>query len=471
MDNVYSIVIVGGGVAAASVVYHLYSNKNFKGKVILQESGLIGKGVDSNNKTNTDVKNHLGEESIYSPWYSGSNVFDKPNRIKMIVTCFATTAKDFSRHHGMKGVELYNKLASFGRDEEIRIAETLVNKDKILSDQTGNISDELGCIRLGSLMVCSEVEVEELKEEYEILKKGGFECEWWDKNKVDKLHGKAANFHAGIFFPKDGIIDSSTYSQKLVEFATKFGLEVREKTRVANVKDISREKNGNKEKLVKVTLANNEVILAKNVVIATGGLYLDKNLAGFLRPCYSYLSGIKSNVNYTNKPTSNQSQTTLDNIKNSPNFFTYGFTHDWSMSQGYLRISGEDHFCALKNPRTKLRCNNLEQWALEKYPFLKNNLKPELNHYLNGVYSETPDYIPVLGNVSDNSRIFYIVGCNAWGQAILSAAAFLMPALLGERSLTKEEQELVDFLSIRRFNSQNYFGDKTQSKTIPNPKF
>ena len=43
------------------------------------------------------------------------------------------------------------------------------------------------------------------------------------------------------------------------------------------------------------------------------------------------------------------------------------------------------------------------------------------------------------------------MGCNAWGQAVLSAAALLLPALLEVRLLKKEEQELTDFISIRRF--------------------
>jgi len=30
-------------------------------------------------------------------------------------------------------------------------------------------------------------------------------------------------------------------------------------------------------------------------------------------------------------------------------------------------------------------------------------------------YSETVDHIPICGNVNDKSKIFYMLGCNAWG--------------------------------------------------------
>ena len=55
----------------------------------------------------------------------------------------------------------------------------------------------------------------------------------------------------------------------------------------------------------------------------------------------------------------------------SMNFFTIGFSHDWSISEGMLRISGEDHYTALKAPKTKLRCKRMTNWAYEKYPYLE----------------------------------------------------------------------------------------------------
>jgi glycine/D-amino acid oxidase-like deaminating enzyme len=455
----YSLVIVGGGVAAASVVYHLYSLPNFKGKVLLVESGECGKGDNRDFSINKEDADQFGNEGItsYKPWQSGSNVFSNPSRIKMIVTIFPSTAQEFVRHHGMKGLKLYNKLASFGRDTEIRLAGVYMNtneENKNSTDINKKISDKVGCIQLGSLMVCYENEIEEFKEEYKLLKEGGFEVEWWGKEKVENIHGKTANFYAGIFFPKDGIIDSATYAKKLIEYGIKKGLEIREKTRMTEYVELENEDYGGK--VVKLVLDDKEIIYSKKVVMATGGLFLDKALLGILKPCYSYLTVIKNkNLSENSKEGNN-----IETMRNTPNFFTFGFSHDWSMSQGALRISGEDHFTALKNPRLKFRCKILEEWGLEKYPFLKKNLTPEDILYINGVYSETPDLIPLVGKLSDKSNVVYIVGCNAWGQASMSGAAYLVPALLGERKIESEDKELINFLDIKRFKTHYQFRPK-----------
>jgi glycine/D-amino acid oxidase-like deaminating enzyme len=97
------------------------------------------------------------------------------------------------------------------------------------------------------------------------------------------------------------------------------------------------------------------------------------------------------------------------------------------MCQGFLRISGEDHFSALKNPRMNLRCRSLENWGKQKYPFFLNS--SDVNYEM-GVYSETPDILPLVGKTTEKSNIVYLVGCNAWGQASLSEAAYLISAIL-----------------------------------------
>ncbi len=124
------IVIIGGGVAGATVAWNIYncdSNKLDK-KVLMIECGVAGKGDDTEY---TDNSNNIYESTIsddnknYKPWKSGSNVFNKPGRIKMIVTSPASTTKEFVRHHGIKGLEMYGKIASMGRDYEIKLANKL----------------------------------------------------------------------------------------------------------------------------------------------------------------------------------------------------------------------------------------------------------------------------------------------------------------------------------------------------------
>ena len=120
-----------------------------------------------------------------------------------------------------------------------------------------------------------------------------------------------------------------------------------------------------------------------------------------------------------------------------------------------MRVSGEDHFSALKSPRAKERCDRLAKWTWDKYPYLQSGI-----HYPSkyGTYSETADFLPVVGTPTDSSRICYMVGCNAWGQASLSAVAAMAPALLGYRDFTPEEDRAAKLFSIRRFSGRAMAG-------------
>jgi len=117
------------------------------------------------------------------------------------------------------------------------------------------------------------------------------------------------------------------------------------------------------------------------------------------------------------------------------------------LTKGYLRCSGEDHFSALKAPRAIERCQALAKWALAHYPYLVTDGWD----YRYGVYSETPDKCALVGTPHPESKVCYLLGCNASGQAPLSFAASLVPGLLGYRRLTEEQQDLFRVLNIRRF--------------------
>lgn len=125
--------------------------------------------------------------------------------------------------------------------------------------------------------------------------------------------------------------------------------------------------------------------------MCTGGLFTDPTLAGILNPCYSYLVSLK-------EPESTKDDKNRLSYPNSINFFTWGFTHDWCLTKGHLRCSGEDHFSALKPPRDVERCASLAKWTVEKLPYLKESELTCDNKY--GVYSETPDSAPLIGTPS-----------------------------------------------------------------------
>ena len=114
------------------------------------------------------------------------------------------------------------------------------------------------------------------------------------------------------------------------------------------------------------------------------------------------------------------------------------------------------------------RCDNLINWAYKQYdkqqhldgddPHEEISNNPTNRTYNDiatqyGIYTETPDCVPLLGFMDHdiNESICYIVGCNAWGQAILSYCATVVPALLKCRPFTENEKKSMELLSIQRF--------------------
>ena len=228
-------------------------------------------------------------------------------------------------------------------------------------------------------------------------------------------------------------------------------------------------------------------IYCRHVIVAIGGLSVPQgccaeDLYGIIRPCYSYLAhvpmkhpmkcqfvnDIVSTTNDENDDTNNRS-----NSQRSPNFFTWNFTHDWCYTDPHhIRVSGEDHYSARKDAQQSKRCQNLIRWTYEQYnsasanddvhnddsaarngeSSMENDASMTIPQQ-SGVYTETPDCAPVIGSIASDTdnTICYIVGCNAWGQAILSYAATLVPPILGYRPMTDMERDAMKVLSIQRF--------------------
>ncbi len=208
------------------------------------------------------------------------------------------------------------------------------------------------------------------------------------------------------------------------------------------------------------------------VVVATGGLFLDPALTGVLTPAWSYLFGapvpddaftpevssfaptaVLPSASSAAACTTAPSASSPFSVKlySSPNFFTFGFAYDWCITGGKWRCSGEDHFSALKAPRHRERCALLAAWSVSQLPALSKPVVEGRFEIQYGVTSETPDYVPIIGTPRPDSRVCYLLGCNALGQSILTYAATLVPGILGFRSLDKFQKQALDLMSIRRF--------------------
>jgi len=436
--DVYEVIVVGAGTTGAAAVYHL-ADAGVK-NILCLEMGTPGKGRSTAGHVPGGAPLIAGEESTFEPENSGSAVFEGgpygPSAIKMIVTLPPYLMLDgFAEHHGWDGVKAYLDLAKRGLRIELQLASKVLPRPKEQVKQ------------LGSLMVCEADKVERLRREFDYLRRLGCDCEWWDKDRVVDAHGEAASFVAGIWFPGDARIDSASYARALLDAASKMGA-VKLKENCAPMKSVTTIHVGHAghakgaEDYAEIRLEDGQVLRAKRAIVATGAMYIDEHLAGLLTPRYSYLTAL---------PHREAGPVGGMAAPDSPNFFTFGFSHDWCVEDDFVRISGEDHFSGLKSPKATERCGNLAKWGWHKYPYLEFGATYPQKY---GLYSETADLMPLAGMPTASSRVCYMVGCNAWGQASLSFVASLAPALLGYRELLPPEEPGAKLCSIRRFTGK-----------------
>ena len=441
--------VVGAGVAGSAAAYHL-GISGATGVTVL-EVGSVGLGDGKGvplvphavlREGDRDSMMTQGTDSNGAPsWIfrdakcSGTAVFNSPtNAIKMIVSIFPCSSDSFVANHGEDGARNYLRLAKEGVELEKEIAR------KVLDDP----ETQLTC--KGSLYVCLEADVVEFEKEYHnFVRFGsvpGVDIELWEKKKTQNYAG--VDFHLGIFFPRDAAIDSTSYCRGLLKHAVATGrVTVKENASpVVKVDTID-------GKAV-TTLQDGTTITSKYVVLATGGLFTETNLAGILTPCYSYLTSMPIPTGSPSKGETKRQAFRLE-YPATANFFSWGFTHDWCLTKGHLRCSGEDHFSALKAPRAIERCQSMATWTGERYPYLAPSAKPGAYEARYGVYSETPDHMPLVGIPHPDSRVCYLLGCNAWGQASLSFASSLVPSLLGLREFTPSQKDSLKILDIKRF--------------------
>jgi glycine/D-amino acid oxidase-like deaminating enzyme len=422
------VVVIGAGVSGASAAHHLLKTTPSLNIVIL-DCGRAGEGVKGNTKLPDHAQIRSGD--LDSPnslnlafaRTSGSAVLPSPaSTVKMMINVFNCTTTQFIANNGEECAKHYLDLSTIG-----------IEVQKSLAISLGANKVHLSC--LGSYYLCYEPDAEAFEQEFNYLLQLGANVEYiTDPIKVKEIAG--SNFHRAIYFPDDAIIDSAAYSKSLV-----LSLSTERVKMIENCSPVCKIENKSTGNGVYTYLEDGTLISSKYVVVATGGLFPDPVLSGILNPIWSYLVKMKPVIGIqSNLPS-------MLNMVNSPNFFTFPSNQDWAMVNGFLRISGEDGFSALKPPRMHERTTNLANWAVSNF----KSLDPVNWNAKYGVYSQTPDFAPIVGRPNPESNICYLLGCNASGQAVLSYGATLIPALLGYREMSDIETKLFSVMNIRRF--------------------
>ncbi len=281
----------------------------------------------------------------------------------------------------------------------------------------------------GTLIVGEPDDERRLREEQRVMKDLGIDAdiEGYTAERIDGMFGTApGKYVKGLFVPEDAIIDSTRYVQAIARAVgeTRYW----EQSRVVKLRE-----NGN---AVEVRLENGEAISAAQVVVATNGFIIDRdvNLEGRMRSYWTFVAAWD------------------DPGENTPNAYYFDpRAHYWARQDGKLIVGGEDvpvtgmDFRA--PPDAGGSATKLARWCGSTFPRLAGRA-PRAIHY--SVFGETRDNLPILGRFAPQSHIWYVVGDNGDGQSTLSFIAWLLPRAMGLAKPAPEEEALIAFLAPGR---------------------
>jgi FAD dependent oxidoreductase len=502
---------VGAGVAGTSALYHLIHSSVESTNNSAAAAALDIHIVDAGPAPG------LGLET--STIRSGTAVLSTGRCSKIMTQLYACSTATFVEHHGIMGARRYLTATRTGLQIQKELAHAIQRSEE--KDTAHNNDREQPLLRqLGSFYLAHETDETALRREFESLMQLTSNndntdqsidgLQWYNREQLQSVPGCSRDFCSGIYLPNDAIVDSSRYAAGLVQVCTAATTTTTDPTPSSSSSSSSRSSvtchwntqvvgigttapmdsevtNNRQDARAWVDFDSGMRLYARHVVVATGAFVLPNKqqasetsapatggggplsptIASLIKPCYSYLVHVPILDSATSR---NHLTEAMSTVHNSSNFVTWGFTHDWCYVDGAVRTSGEDHYSAYKEAHRAERCAKLIDWTWQIYHV--HDAAARCAHdaipQQCGIYSETPDYVPLVGSVlrrrsdadvvadeddeSCSSPICYLVGCNAWGQAILSYAASLVPGLLGYRPLTDDERDALRLLSIRRFS-------------------
>jgi FAD dependent oxidoreductase len=514
------VVIVGAGVAGTSALYHLIRNctttettetTNAALDIHIVDAGPApGVGLETTSSSGTAVLSTGRCSKIMTQLYACSTEAFVEHHGTIGARRYLTATRT--------GLRLQKELAHTIESSSISSSSSSSSEDKDNTADNDREQQQPLLRQLGSFYLAYEPDEAALRREFEALvqlttTENGLHgnssiddgLQWYNREQLLlNVPGCSRDFCSGIYLPNDAIIDSSRYARGLVQLSISLATTTRASssssrssvtchwnTQVVGIGTTPKDSdvtNTAKDAGAWVDFDSGMRLYSRHVVVATGAFFLPSNkqqqqhasdttalaaaaagllsptIASLLKPCYSYLV----HVPILDATSGSHPVDTLSPmvIHNSSNFVTWGFTHDWCYVDGAVRTSGEDHYSAYKeDAHSAERCAKLIDWTWQIYHVHDaNRCAHDTVPQQCGIYSETPDYVPLVGSVQCRgaavpdqddescSPICYLVGCNAWGQAILSYAASLIPGLLGYRPLTDDERDTLRLLSIRRFS-------------------
>ena len=234
------------------------------------------------------------------------------------------------------------------------------------------------------LFAMAENEVDILKREYEAAKKLNIPCEWVEKPDFPQETLAALGYH------KQAVFHPARYVLGLAKAAERDGAKMYGYTKAVRVEN---------DEPITVTLENGAVIRARHVVMATQYPIFDGPNVFFTRLYAQRDYGIAV------IPQKDWPEGSYINLGEPARSIR---TH-LEKEQKILIVVGETHATGREADKSDLHYENLEGFARGIA-----GIKEILARWSAQDY-ETPDQIPYIGRLSDNSRLYVAAGYGKWG--------------------------------------------------------
>ena len=250
--------------------------------------------------------------------------------------------------------------------------------------------------RTGSLrLAADEEERDALRVEFDALRADGFDAEWRD----DLDPPLTGRFAGAIFHPPDAALQPARLARRLARLAGGAGVELREHSRVESVADLE----------------------ADRVLVATDG----------------YPSGLLGELEGLIIPTRGQMVATeplTERLFECPHYGRHGFDY-WQQTRdgrilagGFRDISLDSEFTA--DEETTL----VIQESLERFVADLVARPLRITHRWAGIFGLVLDFLPVVGPLPGNDRVWVAGGYSGHGNVLGFACGDLVArALLGHR--------------------------------------
>jgi gamma-glutamylputrescine oxidase len=289
------------------------------------------------------------------------------------------------------GAAPYPVLAeSIGGDATAALWRWTEEELQALADLAGDAFRATGSLRLAA----DDEERDELREEYEALVEAGFAAEW----REDLPPPLAGRYPAALFHPPDGVLQPARLVRGLAQRAAEAGVEIREHTRVGSVAEAG----------------------ADTVVVATDG----------------YPSGLLGELEGLIVPTRGQviaTEPIEELLFEIPHYGRHGFDY-WHQRLDGRIVAGGFRDVSLDTEFTADEVTTpVVQAALERFVEDHVGRPIGVDYRWAGIFGMVFDFLPVVGRVPDQDRVFVAGGYSGHGNVLGFACGRLVArAILGD---------------------------------------